>query len=119
MQHKATSQEVTLENWQFALAPLSEDEQGKITTALAGISKFADHVKVDEKIGEMDFVAACFAEIILQDSERKELLKKLFNHALARSLNKSADESADDKEEVEELKDAIQVGDIVKHNTKG
>lgn len=84
------TQEITLENWQFSLAPLSTDEQRKIMVAIAGIEKIADHLQIDSHIGEMDFVAACFADLVSQDSIRKGQIHKLFNHTLARALNKQS-----------------------------
>lgn len=86
-------QEITLENWHFALAPLSDDEQKRITIAIAGIQKLASHLQVDENIGEMDFVAGCFADLVCQNLTQKEQVRKLFNHTLARAL-KEREEAA-------------------------
>jgi hypothetical protein len=81
------TEEVTLENWQFALAPLQEDEQRDIHTAIAGMQKLTEYVQIDTRVGELDFVAGCFADIITQDLTRKTQIRKLLNHTLARGIN--------------------------------
>ena len=80
------AQEVTLENWQFALAPLTQEQQQHIIVAIAGIQKLAYHVRADDNLGEMDFVAGCFADLVTDDLTQKSQIRKLFNHTLARAL---------------------------------
>lgn len=86
---KNTTQQqgVTLENWQFALAPLTDDEQKRINIAIAGLQKFAEHVQPDSRIGEMDFVAGCFADLVTENLSKKSDVRKFFNHVFARALN--------------------------------
>jgi len=80
------TQEVTLENWQFALAPLSQEEQQKIQVAITGMEKLAEHVQVDERVGEIDLVADCFAQLVCAEEDRQKAVGKLLNHTFARAL---------------------------------
>ncbi|MBI2410713.1 MAG: hypothetical protein HYV32_02380 [Candidatus Kerfeldbacteria bacterium] len=89
--HAMQSKDVTLENWQFALAPLSEEEQRKIHVALLGVHTLAQHVRTDSSVGELDFVAGCMADLICNDINTKVQIRKLLNHALARALQEGAE----------------------------